>query len=196
MSSLAVIPRLLGVLFYCPPTDPQFQAALGVLDEVKGLLPASCQAQAAPLLRQLPALDEALLYQHSVLFIGQGSMPAPPWGSVYLDHEGLLMGDSTLAYRQFLQQCGLQFTPQQHEPEDHFGLMLMTLALLAEQQQTAQVQLLLAEHLLPWAYAYLDALIDSGESTFYQELGQLARIYLHDLAQTLDVTVANKPLFR
>jgi TorA maturation chaperone TorD len=72
----------------------------------------------------------------------------------------------------------------------------ITLALLTEQQQTAQVQQLLGEHLLPWAYAYLDALIDSGESVFYQELGQLARIYLHDLAQTLDVTVANKPLFR
>ncbi|WP_368658211.1 molecular chaperone TorD family protein [Budvicia aquatica] len=45
---------------------------------------------------------ESLVYDYSILFEGQGVMPAPPWSSVYLERENLLMGESTLAYRDFL----------------------------------------------------------------------------------------------
>ncbi len=38
------------------------------------------------------------------LFIGPWALPSPPWGSVWLDKESVLFGDSTLALRQWMRE--------------------------------------------------------------------------------------------
>ncbi|HEM8643209.1 TPA: Tat proofreading chaperone DmsD, partial [Enterobacter hormaechei] len=76
--------------------------------------------------------DEALKDAWQRLFIGPYALPAPPWGSVWLDRESVLFGDSTLALRQWMRENHIAFEIQQNEPEDHFG----TLLTLAEWQST------------------------------------------------------------
>ena len=49
-------------------------------------------------------------------------------GSVWLDRENVLFGDSTLALRQWMRDNGIQFAMQQNEPEDHFGSLLLLTA--------------------------------------------------------------------
>lgn len=72
-------------------------------------------------------------------FIGPHALPAPPWGSVYLDPEGLLQGDSTLALSEFLKRERLKINTSFPEPVDHIGLMLFQAAVLASEKEKAQL---------------------------------------------------------
>ncbi len=72
--------------------------------------------------------EESLPQARQRLFIGPYALPSPPWGSVWLDRESVLFGDSTLALRQWMRENGIQFEMQQNEPEDHFGSLLLLAA--------------------------------------------------------------------
>ena len=68
---------------------------------------------------------EKLNDDYQALFIGPNALPAPPWGSVYLDKEAVIFGSSLLELRNFMRQHGISLQLAQKEPEDHFGLMMM-----------------------------------------------------------------------
>lgn len=110
-------------------------------------------------------------WQH--LFVGPQALSAPPWGSVYLDNEGLLHGDSTLALAAFLEKERLNVQTPFPEPVDHIGLMLFQAAVLASQQRESALTTLLTQHLLSWLPLYLARLKQAGKSPFYQYLTEL-----------------------
>ena len=140
--------------------------------------------------------DETLPQAWQRLFIGPYALPSPPWGSVWLDRENVLFGDSTLALRQWMRDNGIQFALQQNEPEDHFGSLLLLTAWLAENGRHTECEQLLAWHLLPWSAGFLDVFIEKADHPFYQGLGKLARLTLAKWQSQLLVPVADKPLFR
>ncbi|AWH88332.1 TorD/DmsD family molecular chaperone [Limnobaculum parvum] len=187
------IPRVIGACFYYPP-----QAALiTVLPELVPLFPwpqpESVRQQAEHLV-EFEA--DMLMYDYSMLFEGVGMMPAPPWGSVYLDQENLLMGESTRHYRQFLAQQGMAINTDNPEPEDQFGLMLMAFAYLLESDKPAAAQQLLSEHLLPWGERYLVLVQSSAtEHDFYPQLAEMTMLYLQTLRQQLNLSVEAKALY-
>ena len=76
-------------------------------------------------------------------------MPVPPRGSVYLEKDNLLMGETTADYRAFLQSQGMVFTDREREPEDQFGLMLLACSDLLAQGDNVAANRLLEAHLLP-----------------------------------------------
>ncbi|CAB5095502.1 Respiratory arsenate reductase cytoplasmic chaperone [Olavius algarvensis associated proteobacterium Delta 3] len=53
------------------------------------------------------------------LFIGPYALLAPPYGSVYLDGERRVMGNSTMHVRSFYSDAGLELSAQFKEPPDH-----------------------------------------------------------------------------
>lgn len=108
------------------------------------------------------------------MFLGPHALPAPPWGSVCLDEESVVYGDSTLALRAWLRQQGIVPAMARNEPEDHCGLLLLLSAWLAE-NNPFRLDTLLAEHLLPWAPRFLTLLNDGTAHPFYQGLGLLTR---------------------
>ncbi|MGJ7206752.1 molecular chaperone TorD family protein [Morganella morganii] len=108
------------------------------------------------------------------LFAGPGALPAPPWGSVYLDAEGLLQGDSTLALSAFLKQERLKLKTPYPEPADHIGLILFQAAVLASEMRSAAVNTLLSQHLMNWLPRYAQRLDTHGHSPFYSALTRLA----------------------
>lgn len=130
-------------------------------------------------------------------------MPAPPWGSVYLDKENILMGASTLQYREFLSTLGLASQSAIHEPEDQFGLMLLAWVHLIEQPPSAQQQptdaaiVLLTEHLLPWAYRYLELIKNARvEYQVYPLLAEITECYLKTLQLKLGLFPHPHELYR
>lgn len=150
------LPRILGACFYYPPQSDTVQRLWPLLPQIAELFPWSNPAKIARYCQQMPSIQpEQLEYDFSILFEGQGEMPAPPWGSVYLDKENILMGDSTLQYREFLSTFGLVNQSTIREPEDQFGLMLLAWVHLIEQQPVTKLPsgeaalVLLTEHLLP-----------------------------------------------
>lgn len=126
----AVTARVLGALFYYSPesheTAPLVQALL--TDDWQAQWPLDAEALAPVAAMFKTHSEESLPQAWQRLFIGPYALPSPPWGSVWLDRESVLFGDSTLALRQWMRENGIQFEMQQNEPEDHFGSLLLLAA--------------------------------------------------------------------
>ena len=181
MSPDAVLPRILGALFYYSPERPEVNALFDSLSTLPDLYSWRYPVQIAALCAGWPLPDDDVLaLQYSVLFEGQGDMPVPPWGSVWLERDNLLMGDTTAEYRAFLQSQGMVLDSHQREPEDQFGLMLLACSALLDAGKAAAVDQLLERHLLPWGYRYLEQLQDSKVSPFYARLAAVTKCYLQD----------------
>lgn len=176
----ATVAKVLGAFFYYSPNSQIVQPLINPLLHIDKLIdwqnPSLISQQCQTLMTEISNTD--LDYQFSLLFEGQGDMPAPPWGSVYLDQEQLLMGESQERYRQFLQQHGITLNTGMNEPEDQFGLMLMAFALLLEKNQISIAKQLINEHLLTWSSNYLECLKNNDISQFYQSLAVIAQQYL------------------
>lgn len=156
ITDISLSARIIGAAFYYPPTEKSDIVEL--LSSGKWLTewPYGSEEEKqriASLLAQTTYQDETLAQAYQRLFIGPYALPAPPWGSVYLDHENVLFGDSTLDLREWMLENGIDIALTQNEPEDHFGLMVMMVAWVAETRPEKLTELL-AEHLLPWAYRY------------------------------------------
>ena len=198
------LPRILGACFYYPPQSDTVQRLWPLLPQIAELFPWSNPAKIARYCQQMPSIQpEQLEYDFSILFEGQGEMPAPPWGSVYLDKENILMGDSTLQYREFLSTFGLVNQSTIREPEDQFGLMLLAWVHLIEQQPVTKLPsgeaalVLLTEHLLPWAYRYLELVSSSQtEHQVYPLLAKITECYLQTLQTELGLFTQPRELFR
>ncbi|MDF7670933.1 molecular chaperone [Orbaceae bacterium ESL0721] len=178
--NLATVARVLGAFFYYSPDSAIAKPLIPALLQIdqlanwqnRSLITAQCQTLAKEI------GNPELSYHFSLLFEGQGGMSAPPWGSVYLDREKLLMGESTERYRLFLRENGLKLDTGINEPEDQFGLMLMAFALLLEQNQIAAAKSLIDHHLRIWSNSYLTQFIANEVSPFYRALGVIAEAFL------------------
>lgn len=102
-------------------------------------------------------------------------MEAPPWGSVYLDKEEVVFGESTLAFRAFLRECNLDFNTAQNEPEDQVGLILMVLGILLEQGRIDRATTLLDKHLNTWFEQFIGRFNQHAKSSSYQSLGHFSQ---------------------
>ncbi|XQS17067.1 Tat proofreading chaperone DmsD [Citrobacter telavivensis] len=196
--AFAATARVLGALFYYAPDSQQASSLVSALTNTEWFehwhLPKEVLLPLATEFRV--ESDESLTQAWQRLFIGPWALPAPPWGSVWLDRENVLFGDSTLALRQWMDVNCITFVVQQNEPEDHFGLLLLQVAWLAEQERHNECEQLLALHLMPWAIRFLSVFIDNSEHPFYSALGKLALKTLIFWRAQLLIPVSGKKLFR
>lgn len=102
-------------------------------------------------------------YAFNRLFVGPGHVPAPPYASVYLDAEPLLMGRATASMRELFRSLGLAVREEDNLPEDHLAceleawLVLRTLARAEPLRQNAEEALawLVDRHMQRWIPAFL-----------------------------------------
>ena len=191
--------RLLGASFYYEPSDSRIAGVLDFFSQPTWteeweipLEEKACEKITA-LINQ--GLTQDLTEQYQNLFIGPNELVAPPWGSVYLDPECVIFGNSLLALRDFLKRHQIAFQAQQDEPEDHIGLMLMLAAYLAETRPHLLVEFL-SQHLLTWAPHFLTKLVNVENYPFYQGLAQLTLIVLGDWKQKLSLSVPEVRFYR
>lgn len=195
LQEISTFGRLLGAVFYY---DPQAQPVKPILhffsqpnwveewhtltqgEEIQALIAKGLQQD----------LDEAYQY----LFIGPNSLPAPAWGSVYLDPEAVIFGNSLVELRTFLKTYQIAFHSNENEPEDHFGLMLMLTAYLAENKPEL-LKVFLAQHLLTWSDRYLQLLAEQTDYPFYRGLSLVAQQTLQHWKTELALTVPKVQLY-
>jgi Uncharacterized component of anaerobic dehydrogenases len=195
---IAITARALGALFYFEPQSEQAAALVQAFNDGSwaqqwpGSLPFSPE-----LVEHFQAhSDEPLNEAWQRLFVGPYALPAPPWGSVWLDRENVLFGDSTLALRQWMRDNSIAFEAQQNEPEDHFGTLLMLSAWLKESGREEEWQQLMAWHLLPWSGRFLEEFTTHADHPFYRSLGKLAQQTLAAWQQDMLIPVAEKKFYR
>ncbi|VTO23216.1 twin-argninine leader-binding protein DmsD [Klebsiella variicola] len=135
--AVALSARTLGALFSYAPNSAHIAPLVAAFQD------GSWQQQwpfpvTAPLASAFAAsTEESLPEAWQRLFIGPWALPAPPWGSVWLDKESVLFGDSTLALREWMRTNGIALDAERNEPEDHFGTLLLLAAWLCETEQDA-----------------------------------------------------------
>lgn len=194
---------ILAPLFLCDPKGEQAQALvaqLAVLDarELAEEWPFCAAEEALPGLqllvagaRSAQADPETLCRAWRRLFVGPNHLVAPPWGSVYTDHEKVKFGESCIELGVWMRRRGIANLGPAGEPADHIGTMLALLCWLA-QNRPELVEEYLTEHLLTWAGHYLDLLAEAAqaEHELYCGLALLAKATLDGLQRELGLKVA------
>ncbi|EJU1462178.1 Tat proofreading chaperone DmsD [Salmonella enterica] len=190
--------RVLGALFYFAPESAEASPLVSAFTsddwQTQWPLPSEKLSQLARMFKS--GGDDSLTESFQRLFIGPYALPSPPWGSVWLDRENVLFGESTLVLRQWMRENSIQFEMQQNEPEDHFGFLLLMVAWLAEQNRHNECEQLLAWHLFPWSSRFLEVFIENAGHPFYLALGKLASLTLAKWQTMLSINTKNLPLYR
>ena len=123
--------RLLAACFSQPDREMFVEENLcanlaGLMQEIS--LPAvgeACRRMAQSLAENN---QEELLIEYSALFLGPFGAPAHPYGSVYLEQERKLMGDSTMEVLKLYAQSGVTY--EGDEPPDHIAIELEFMSFL------------------------------------------------------------------
>lgn len=210
---------VLGTLFYHDPTAEENQGVLAWLampdaGDSWGFGQPEASDLIAALARSVEEEGPERLHEsYNRFFIGPYKLPAPAWGSVYTDPEGVLFGNETLAVRQWMRDNLVKINLKDKEPEDQFGLMLL-MASWAVSNGVAdeQIKVLFEENLLPWSGRFLELFTQAAQdqnpeppmanvpaplpSPFYAALGQLAQVTLADWQQRFGWTPREAPLSR
>ncbi len=199
LASVALAGRVLGVLYR---QDPKSQDAAPLYAALADpLWVEQWPVQSPELADVAQRMAEGIAHTHEPLsdayqriFVGPHALPAAPWGSVYLDKENVLFGDSMLELRRWMRENDIAHQLEQNEPDDHIGILLMLAAWLAEQGQEQRLDELLAWHLLPWAGRFLELFTQNAGHPFYQGLGELTRLTLADWRAGMLMPVAVKEI--
>ena len=138
------------------------------------------------------SLDEpdVLVRAYRRLFVGPNHLVAPPWGSVYTDHEKVKFGESCLALRAWMRANGVASLSGASEPDDFIGTMLALLGWLASNKPQL-VEEFLTDHLLTWSHHYLERLQQAAqmEHGFYVAAAQLTDATLQGMEAGFGLSV-------
>ena len=209
-ADIAAALNLMGALFRLDPVDPTLQAALAGFAHGHFAADWPCAGEVEPAFEAMALLAadsaEARAALHAAfhdLFVGPAALPAPPWGSVYLDQEKVLFGASTFSLNTFLDRNGITFHDPDNGPKDHFGTLCWIGAWLASHDRMDVFDKLMSEHVLPWAFLYLDELKtaalamaqENHAALFYAAAADLASATLGAIKAERPVEITEKKLY-
>jgi TorA maturation chaperone TorD len=129
--------RLLSACFYEPDRNLFLEEDLcGNLAKLTEMICPEGAEAAKEMAHGLQASNQDdLAVEHATLFIGPFELPAPPYGSVYLEKDKRLMGDSTMEVQRAYAENGLKIDVQ--EPPDHIAFELEFMHYLCRLQAEA-----------------------------------------------------------
>lgn len=144
---------------------------------------------------------QALAVEHTRLFLGlkEGSVPPPPFESAW--REGLEAGEALAQVSRSYADAGFADIDLSAGPQDHLGVELKFMAILAlreaeawqqEDEEAAtewlsQQQAFLDRHLLAWVPRWADALAQRTQEKIYWALARLILIGVTNTAEDLEV---------
>lgn len=186
--------RLLAALFYQP--DIELYRETELFDQLNALVQTVAPA-AHPLFVNLETIlkkstTEELLVDYSALFVGPNELLAPPYGSVYLDGERLLMGESTMNVLNTYSANGLSIDSEFFNAPDHIAVELeFTYFLLhnevgalrdndTEKANSYRVAAnkFLQENLVKWVPPFVENISKGAKTEYYPVLGQALLAYV------------------
>ncbi|MEE9402659.1 MAG: molecular chaperone TorD family protein [Desulfobacteria bacterium] len=134
------------------------------------------------------------------LFVGPYALLAPPYGSVYLDGERKVMGDSTIDVCMRYAEVGLELADHFKEVPDHIAaeLEFMYFLILKEAEAISHSDFeqaldflkkqeeFLSSHLGVWVSEFADHVERNAETQFYKQLARTTKVFVSkDLMENL-----------
>jgi TorA maturation chaperone TorD len=180
--------RFLAACYYEPGPEFAEEGLFDSLREAAGRVDPGLGARAGRLGEAFAALDlETLLVDYTRLFLGPAGAPARPYGALWLDGTGGLMGASTRDVLALYREGGFDLAQDFREAPDHVAAELEFLYLLLFRESRAGPdgdagraaeaarlrRRLLGEHLGRWAGPFTRAMGAAAETAFYRELAGL-----------------------
>ncbi len=151
------------------------------------------------LAESLPGIDglELLRIDYSRLFVGPYKLLAPPYGSVYLEEQRRVMGDSTMDARNWYREAGLDIALK--DAPDHITIELEFMCFLVYKEIKAikksdseavvcylkKQKSFLETHLGRWVSAFAENVKANAEAGFYKNLGRLTESFIKEDLKSL-----------
>ena len=137
---------------------------------------------------------EYLTVEHARLFVGPYTLLAPPYGSVYMEPERRIMGNSTMDVVKRYQQSGLDMAGDFKDAPDHIAAELEFMHFLifkeieASNQGDARrvytyllsQQSFLADHLGAWVSEFVGKVVENAQTTFHKNLARATDTFIKD----------------
>jgi TorA maturation chaperone TorD len=151
---------------------------------------------------------EPLKVDFAKLFVGPYELSAAPYGSVYLEGERKMMGNSTLDVRERYRDASLKTAKTFKDAPDHISAELefmhyliykeieaiansdIEMAIVFIQKQTS----LLEDHLMAWVPQFAACIIEDAETPFYQNLARATEMFLKENYEIVCTAVDSKEL--
>ena len=106
---------------------------------------------------------QELEYAFNRLFVGPKALEAPPFASVYLENEPMVMGPTTMMVRSIYEMFGLASSYKNNLPDDHLSFELdAALAMRMASRQAASPELarlrsfFVGRHMKTWVPAFAE----------------------------------------
>lgn len=149
---------------------------------LRELAPEAAKAASSMTLALQDIEQDQLTVDYAALFIGPFELLAAPYGSVYMDKNRRVMGDSTLGALRFYQDAGLAVDVR--EPPDHVVIELEFMYYLASREASAmadgqedeaaeyrQRQIrFFSTYLKPWIFEFCRSIRSGTANSFYRSL--------------------------
>ncbi len=186
--------RLLSACFYQPQKETFIQEEL--FKNLVGLLrPTSPDAAAHAAVMERAFLKysgDDLLVAYAKLFVGPNELLAPPYGSVYLDGEKMVMGDSTMEVIKMYEEQGLSMDGEFRNLPDHITVELEFMYYLIFKEIEAlekaaldtaldfiQTQGLFFDNFLRrWVKPFCDKIKEGTDNEFYTSLADCVSVFI------------------
>jgi len=135
---------------------------------------------------------EALTVDFSKLFVGPYELFAAPYGSVYLDDQRKVMGDSTLDVKNRYREAGLDTAKNFKEAPDHIAaelefmhyLIFKEIEAFANSDGQTAIDLIhkqksfLEDHLMAWVPKFSAHIAEHAGTVFYQNLAKATETFI------------------
>lgn len=172
-----VVYRLLSLCF-CEPEAETRQILVNLRDHLCVGFPHHCQA-AEQLITLFGTTDADLLarkVEYARLFLSSIDRTVPPYGSVYLEEERKLMGDSTMAVQRFYGRYNLKLEVK--DAPDHLAVELEFMHYLACADPLGggfrdALEEFTTLFTAPWLHPFAEAVAETDVSPFYTHLSRL-----------------------
>lgn len=136
--------------------------------------------------------DQDLLVDYAKLFVGPDTLLAPPYGSVYLDGQRLLMGDSTMDVISRYRDAAFDISDDFKNAPDHIAVELEFLYLLTYNESLAiteqraddqsqwhqRRQSFIDEHIGRWIKDFCSNLREKTQFDYYRTLADLTENFI------------------
>lgn len=151
---------------------------------------------------------EPLKVDFAKLFVGPYKLLAAPYGSVYLEGERKMMGDSTLDVRNRYREAGLDTANNFKDAPDHitaelefmYYLIFKEIDAFANSDIDTAIDFIqkqrsfLEDHLMAWVPEFAKSIIESAESPFYPNLAKTTKAFLRKNYQIVCSVLDSKQL--